>query len=218
METVICDASSLIALSETCVLDSLPIFKQKIKFVMPTMVEYECITRPLKIKQYSNHAYKIQNLVDKGIIEIIDEDKKFMNEIMSVGNTLFYKQGKPIHLIDKGECGMIASAKDRDINYMLIDERTTRTLIEAPEVLKKHFEDEFHINIATKLDNLERFREMTKNLKVFRSSELMIMAYKKGYFNSFKDPKAFLRSGLYKLKHSGCSLAFKEIDNFMKTL
>ncbi|MCD6227657.1 hypothetical protein J7J90_04140 [Candidatus Micrarchaeota archaeon] len=218
METVICDASSLIALSDTCDLGVLRLFRKKVNFVIPKMVEYECITRPMSIKQYSIHAYKLQHLVEKKIITVIDEDDNFLKRIMDLGNHIFYRKGKPIHLIDKGECGMIASAVDRDIRYMLIDERTTRTLIEAPEVLKKHLEDEFHVNIMVNIENLEEFKRLTKNIKILRSSELVIMAYKKGYFDSYENPKQFLSASLYKLKYTGCALSFDEIEKFISTL
>ncbi|MCC7571353.1 hypothetical protein KO465_08550 [Candidatus Micrarchaeota archaeon] len=218
MESVVCDASSLISLSSSCYLNVLKLFKQKIQFIIPKAVEYECIIKPRSIKQFSLNSFKLSHLVKLGIITITEEDQSFLKDIMDTGNNIYYKQGKPIHLIDKGECGMIAYCIDRKVNYMLIDERTTRALIEAPHVLKKHFEKEFNVHITTNIENLEKFREMTKNINVLRSSELLILAYKKGYFDDYENPKKMLESSLNYLKYSGCALSFEEIDQFIKTL
>jgi hypothetical protein len=59
---------------------------------------------------------------------------------------------------------------------------------------------------------------MTKGLKILRSSELVIFAYKKGYFDSFSDPKTVLKSALYRLKYTGCSLSFEEIDDYISSI
>jgi len=218
METVICDASSLISLSDTCYLNILKLFKKQVRFIIPRSVEYEAITRPMKIRQYSLHAHRLRRLIKDKNMDIIEDNRTLLNDIMNTGNNIFYRKGKPIHLIDKGECGMIACTIESDIRYMLIDERTTRTLVEAPDVLKKHFEKEFHVHISTNIENLEKFTQMTKNLKILRSSELLIFAYKKGYFNSFSNPKTVLKSALYRLKYTGCSLSFEEIDDYISSI
>ena len=218
METVICDASSLISLSDTCYLNILKLFKKQVRFIIPRIVEYEAITRPMKIRQYSLHAHRLRRLIKNKNMDIIEDNTTLLNDIMNTGNNIFYRKGKSIHLIDKGECGMIACTIERDIRYMLIDERTTRTLVEAPDVLKKHFEKEFHVHITTNIENLEKFTQMTKNLKILRSSELVIFAYKKGYFDSFSDPKTVLKSALYRLKYTGCSLSFEEIDDYISSV
>ncbi len=218
METVICDASSLISLSDTCYLNILKLFKKQVRFIIPRIVEYEAITRPMKIRQYSLHAHRLRRLIKNKNIDIIEDNTTLLNDIMNTGNNIFYRKGKSIHLIDKGECGMIACTIERDIRYMLIDERTTRTLVEAPDVLKKHFEKEFHFHITTNIENLEKFTQITKGLKILRSSELVIFAYKKGYFDSFSDPKTVLKSALYRLKYTGCSLSFEEIDNYISSI
>lgn len=218
METVICDASSLISLSDTCYLNILKLFKKQVRFIIPRIVEYEAITRPMKIRQYSLHAHRLRRLIKDKNMDIIEDNHTLLNDIMNTGNNIFYRKGKSIHLIDKGECGMIACTIERDIRYMLIDERTTRTLVEAPDVLKKHFEKEFHVHISTNIENLEKFTQMTKGLKILRSSELVIFAYKKGYFNSFSNPKTVLKSALYRLKYTGCSLSFEEIDDYISSV
>ena len=81
METVICDASSLIALSDTCHLNVLKLFKRKVNFVIPRMVEYESVTRPMGIRQYSLHAYRLKRLIDQGVIQVINESNTQLKEI-----------------------------------------------------------------------------------------------------------------------------------------
>ena len=217
MEAVICDSSSLIALSDTCHLNIMNMFKS-VNFVIPRMVEYESVIRPLQIKQYSLHAHRLRQTIDKGTIKVIEDNNDLIRNVMDVANNTYYKKGKPIHLIDRGESGMIAACSDRDIRYMLIDERTTRTLIEAPDILKQHFEDEFRVHITTNVENLDKFRQMTKDIKILRSSELLILAYNKGYFSSFSNQKDVLEAALYRLKYNGCALSFEEIQEFVGSL
>jgi hypothetical protein len=57
------------------------------------------------------------------------------------------------------------------------------------------------------------------NLKVLRSSELVMLAYENGYFKSFQKIHAqALEAALYKIKFAGCSITFEEITEYLATV
>ena len=98
-----------------------------------------------------------------------------------------------------------------------MDERTTRTIMEAPMETKKHLEQEFRIklNVNTKL--LNEFQSLTQNVRVIRSSEIVALAYEAKYFKKFKDleQKAY-ESALYAIKFNGCAVGFDEIKELAR--
>jgi intracellular sulfur oxidation DsrE/DsrF family protein len=110
-------------------------------------------------------------------------------------------------------------ALDLRLRNVLIDERTTRMLVEAPLDMKAHLEDEFQKKIEVNQKNLDRFLEMTRNFNLFRSTEIAITAYEKGLFKDYGEmEKRAIEAALYGLKFSGCSISFSEIEEYCKSL
>ncbi|MCC7552583.1 hypothetical protein KO317_02870 [Candidatus Micrarchaeota archaeon] len=221
-QAIICDASSLISLTDSGFLWVLYNFKKRnnIFFMVPQKVKYECITRPLGIKKYAMHAIRLQDAVNDEIINVADLNvEKEGIEVMEIANNIFFSKGKPIHLVDAGEAEMIALTKKLGIENLLIDERNTRMLIENPEDLKKQQERELKVSITYNKKNLEIFKNIVKNLFVFRSSEVLGIAYEKGMFNKFQGiEKQALEAGLNSLKFNGCSISFEEVGKLMYNL
>ena len=218
---IICDASSLIALTESCFLWLLYDLNRKhgFRFLIPDMVEYECIRRPLNIKEYSMDAIRLEDAVNDGVLEVIrDEDiNSEMVKIMNFSNHLYYARGKPIHLVDRGEAAMIALADKYDIDLLLMDERTTRLLIEDPMSIKKHFENEFNVHIGVNETSLRELQSRLEGLKVIRSSEIITLGYRIGLFNKFQHiEKDALEAALYRVKFRGCSISFDEINEILQ--
>ncbi|MEM0438378.1 MAG: hypothetical protein QXU54_03715 [Candidatus Micrarchaeia archaeon] len=220
--SIICDASSLIALADACLLDSLSLLKQHMygDFLYPRKVRYESIEHPLNIKEYSLRALRLMDYERTGVIKLVDADVSHqMNEVMNTSNTIFSLGGKPIKLVDAGEAAQVAIAMDLGVRVLLIDERTTRTLIEAPFKLKEHLEHEFKRKVSVNERQLDRFTDMVEKFRVIRSSEIIMLAYKYGYFDSYKEYKEkALQSALYVLKYSGCSISFEEIEEAMNAV
>src|SRR3989338_10618079 len=188
---ILCDSSSLISLTGSC-LDNIIHFLHsefKIKFIIPASVEEESVTRPLSshIRQYSFSAMKIKKALKDGtLVKIQNGDGKHkVDDVLNAANNMFFIKGKPITLVHLGEAEMITLACELDVKNILIDERTTRMMIEAPFKLKEHLEEEFGINVMVNRNSLTTFSELTKGLEAIRSTELLILAYENGYFDSF---------------------------------
>lgn len=219
---VLCDSSSLISLGDSC-LDNVFYFlheKFGVRFLIPPEVEYEVVTRPLSggLFQYYFSALKMQKAIHDKVLATVprSDNEPLTGQILEAANNLFFIRGGAMRLVHPGEAGMIAAAKQLGISTILIDERTTRMLIEAPDALKKHLEGEFGVHAMVNRKNLERLAELTKGLNVIRSCELLVLAYEHGFLDRFPEKQKALEAGLYRVRFSGCSLSLHEIQEFVK--
>lgn len=220
--SIICDSSSLISLAQSCFLDIIPFLNQRMYgcFVYPKMVRVESIERPIAAKNHALRALRLREYEDMKLIRFLDIDvEKETKELMSMANNIFETKNRAIHLVDAGEAAQIALARKLNINTLVIDERTTRTLLEAPMKLKQHLENESKKPVVVNQKLLNSFLEKSGRFNIIRSSELVVLAYNFGYFDKYGADKVIaLESALYTLKFSGCSLSYEEINDFMREL
>ncbi len=217
MKHLIFDAGPIISLSMNGLLGVLEELKKDFngKFIITPQVKNEVIDKPMKIKKYKLEAIKVKHLLDKNILEISDnfiprnELEKETKRIMKIfnGTLRFSKTHEKINIIQDGEASCIAFANlCKCKSLLVIDERSTRLLIESPKNLKKLIERKVHSKIDTELNLVKNFN----NLKFIRSSELLIIAYKRNLF-PFKKDKQLLEALLYAVKFSGTPISTKEI-------
>ena len=221
---IMCDTSSLVTLTGSC-LDGILYFLHdhfNVRFIIPPTVEDEGVKRPISmgLKQYAFSALKITHAMNRRIVITVDaETKQLTQKILFLTNNLFFIKGKPLRLVHAGEAEMIALGNILNLHTLLIDERTTRMLIESPFKIKEHLEQEFKVNIMVHRDNLFEFSNLTKGMEIIRSSELVILAYENGYFDQYDTLKVnILEAALHKVKFSGCAIRFDEIKTFIDGL
>ena len=223
MKILIFDASSLISLSMNGLLDELRSLKQNFdgKFIIPEEVKIEAIDKPLTIHRFELEALRLKKLLDDGILEMpsalkisdskITERKKYLLEL---ANNMFISRGKSVHLIDEGETACLALSKilneQKVENVLVIDERTTRLLVEKPENLKDLMNRKLHTTIKLKNKHFKNFEGM----KVIRSIELIYVAYKKDLIK-IKGKKS-LEAHLYALKFKGAAISYDEIKQILR--
>ncbi len=221
---VLADASSLISLTSSCLVNSLKFFHDNfnVRFFIPKSVEYEAVVRPLSlsVKIHRFSALRIQKMINDGIVQVVEENlEKETKELMKSGNSVFYARGKPLNIFHKGEVELIALARQLEMESLLMDERTTRILIEDPEVLRAHLQHEFKTNILVNRKNLSKFLSGLSHMNVVRSSELIYLAYKNGFFSNYGElEQEAADAALYKLKYSGCAISFKELEEYGKLI
>lgn len=219
---IVCDSGVFISLTDSCLDPVLRFFTEKfgVHFIIPPSVEQEIVKRPLekRMKQYAFSAIKLKELIKDGVILSVDADVADDARIIQhAANNLFFAKGKPLSLIQRGEAEMLALAKRLDVRDILIDERTTRMLIEAPYKIKTHLAEELGVNVMVDKKSLAGFSSMTKGMSAIRSSELVMVAFENGYFDHFRELKLdVLEAALYKVKFSGCSLRFDEIREYLQ--
>lgn len=216
----LCDAGILISLSSSSLMDIVSFLSDhNLEFIISPGVKDEVITKPIndELKEYYLSAVRIKKCIKDGDIDIAEFDLD-TEEIMRYANNMFYVRGEPLKLIHKGESELLVLAQKLGLEHLLVDERTTRLLIEGPNLLRKHLEDEFGVNVMVEESS---FRELTSRisfLRPVRSSELIFLAYEKGYFQSFGEfEEEALEAALYRVKYSGCSISFDEIEQLINS-
>ncbi|MBI2449882.1 hypothetical protein HYV49_06350 [Candidatus Pacearchaeota archaeon] len=217
MKCLIFDSSSIINLALNGLTDLLVKLKKIFggKFIISSHVKYEVIDHPLKIREFKLNALKIKKLIDSKIIEFpesislskLDIEKK-INEIIREVNHA-YTADVPISLVHQGEASCLAislllTEKNID-NAIVIDERTTRLIVEMPINLKKLLEKKLHTNINLDEKHISKY----KNIKIIRTPEILFVAYKNNLLDI--ENKEDLDAYLYAAKIKGTSIAEEEI-------
>lgn len=221
MADILCDASSLISLTRSCFENVLSFMHNAhgVRFFIPPSVEQEIITRPLSLsnKQYALSAMRLKNAMRKKVILRLDADVlEKAKEYLKVANNLFFVKGRGMKVVHLGEMELIALSQHLKIDNILIDERTTRMLIESPFRYKKHLEEEFKVNVMINKQNFSLFQNLTRDMRIIRSSELLIVSYENGLMDGLKGLKRdTLSAALYSLKYFGCAIRYDEIKRFM---
>jgi hypothetical protein len=223
MKYLIFDAGPIIALTMNGMIGVLEKLKEGFKgeFVITPRVRVELIDGPMKIKKFELEAIQVKNLIDRGILkmssEIIPNSKldKETKRILNTANGFLKssKTGEKINLIHTGEAECLAfSSLCGGENVIVIDERTTRMLVESPDNLKRLMEKKIHMPLKQDLDAVRSL----KGYKFIRSAELLFLAYKKGMI-PLKKEKSLLDALLYGVKFKGTAISSEEIEQ-MKQL
>lgn len=225
MNDLIFDSSSIISIALNNLLDELAELKKssKSQFVIVPSVRKEIIDHPLTSKKFKLEAITINSMF-KDVFTQLDKPEigKKGLELQNLANSIFIADGRPLKIVDLGEMESLAAAILTNSTHV-VDERTTRLLIENPDNLKKILENKFHIPIQVNQGNLGKFTSQAKGVSVIRSSELMAIAYEKGMFEKYrsngkiKDFNHELLDGiLWGLKLSGCAISSDEIVELEK--
>ena len=223
-KAIIFDSGTLISFSIAGMLGKIKELKDVFdgEFLITEDVKKEVIYKPLTIKRFELEALRVKRLLDKDVLVMPEKiginkseiDKK-TEEIMSIANNTFYEKNKPIKLIDYGEASCLALSRilnEKNIeNIIAVDERTLRMLSEKPENLERLLHDKLHTKVNSKKENFKFFKEF----KFIRSSELVYVAFKKGFFD-LKDHDTVLDALLYAVKFNGCSISSEEINEIKK--
>jgi len=209
------DSSSIISIATNNLLWTLEKLKKQFKgdFVIPQSVRKELIENPLKGKKYKLEAIMIMDMLNDGVLKIGKGNKDYL---MNLSNNIFTNKGKNINIVQEGEIEVISIENN---NICIIDERTTRMLIEDPINLRELLESKLHSKVSINHENLNEFKEQTKNTKIIRSTELMTIAFEKGLFNDLFTKnlkKDFLDGLLWGLKLRGCAISSNEINQILR--
>ena len=219
---LIMDAGPFISLTMNGLLPVLEKIKDTypgIKIILTPQVKREVVDKPLKIKKYELEAVKVLNLINKGIIsdskDFIPNNKleKETAYFLRTANNVLKAYGEKVKAIQEGEASCLAFAKLCNCeNVIVIDERTTRLITEAPEELKEMMQRKLHTKLSLNTSNLNEF----KNFRYIRSPELLFMAYQNNLLD-LKNEEFLLDALLYAVKFKGASISSKEIEE-MKLL
>lgn len=223
MKVLIFDSGTLINLSMNGLLEVLEKLKTSFngKYIITRAVKREIVDRPSKIDKYELGALRIQDLLDRKIIEMPDsiglDDlviEKRTAELLDMANHFMQVKDNWIDIVSEAEVSCLAVSEElnrRDVeNIIAIDERTLRLLCEGPENLERIMSAKIHQRVQMVSTNYNIF----SNFRFIRSSEIVYVAYKKGAFDL--TGKNVLEALLYATKYKGAAISFEEINALKK--
>jgi len=224
MKSIFFDAGPVISLSTNNLLWSLARLKSRYNghFYFSAAVKKELIDTPYNSKRFKFEAIQVMKAVEQGVFEITPADKtaKLAKKLLDLANNIYLAKGTGVRIVHRGEIDSLAGAEIMSSEAVVIDERTTRMLIESPEELKTLVENKLHTPVKIQSENLENFRKMTSEIRIIRSSELVAVAYELGIFDEYllKVPEAgrqLLDGLLWGVKLNGCAVSREEIDKII---
>jgi len=211
MRALVTDSSSIISLASSCLLWILP--EMDVRLIIPEEVFRESIERPQKIRRFMFESDRISLLVKEGVIQTVSADKSLVSRVESLANNLLFFKTRPLRIMHRGEIECLAILLEKNYKYLLVDERTTRLLIENIDALKNYIQSRtgYHLKINQKVRS--ELEDMFFDVRVFRSSELVAYAYEKGLFEKYGEN--VLEHVLWAVKFGGCSITTQEIEEYL---
>jgi predicted nucleic acid-binding protein len=230
MKCVLFDTGPIITLTMNNMLWLLEQLKSRFggEFYVTGGVRVELIDRPFESKKYKFEALQIMKYVSKDVIKEVgsDEIKAKAEYLFKLANSCFIASGQPVAIVHFGEIETLAAAILLKAEAVVIDERTTRYIIDNPGRIQQRMENKLHTKIEVNTDALQRLKAEVKGLKVIRSIELVAIAFEQGLLDLYiteKEQKLMpgikrdlLEAALWSMKLDGCAIAEEEIKDIVK--
>ena len=223
MKALIFDTSTIISLVTNNLIWILKPLKEKFKgeFYITQKVKHELIDKPLTTKKFKFEAISILEYIKDGTLKISNHSPYPKAEILlNLANSIFKIKSRSLEIVSKGEIEALALTSIIKADALVVDERTTRMLLEDPNSLAKILSNKLHVKVDMDKNNLKKFENEINKIEVIRSSELLTIAYELGLFNKYLtnsiDKKTLLDGLLWGTKLRGCAISYEEIDTIMK--
>ncbi|MFH0859890.1 MAG: hypothetical protein V1921_01685 [Candidatus Altiarchaeota archaeon] len=212
---IVSDASSIISLAMNCMSNVLSLMEADIA-ITPAVYD-EIFTRPVKTKKFALEALRIKKLFAEGTIHIVDEDHNLTDRILDLSNSIYSAKGKNIRIVHKGEAAALALMCKLNADALLIDERTTRLLIEDPDSLRGLLNHRTGESIRMDNKRLSELSRLVGDTPIIRSAEIAFRAYEMNLLDDFNTRDYnVLDAMLYALKFSGCAISWDEIEEYIR--
>lgn len=229
MKSIVFDAGPVISLTTNNLLWLLKALKESFdgSFYLPKAVESELVDNPLKSKKFKFEALQVARTIKQNIWTVVESPKVSLlaEELMTLANHTFRAKGNWLNIVHYAEMEVIATAVIMNSQAVVIDERTTKLLIEDPQYAARVLERKTGSRIFVDKQNVEKLQKWTKNIKVLRSAELVMIAYEKGALNEYileenelgekNTRKTLVESLLWGLKLRGCAISRQELNELV---
>jgi len=222
MQKMVFDSSSIISISDKCFMNILRKLAGtgKVEFIIPQKVFEETVSRPMNIKRFELNAIRIKDAIDEGHFSIAKptpEINKTTEKISALVNCIAFSRKKCLKLIHRGEIETLALCKEIGASALVIDERTTRLVVEDPQSLRGFLEHRYGRGVELVEEKIAELNKFMGDLEIIRSVELIALAYELGLFEGeISQNKKSLEAALYSMKFAGCAVSFEEIKAFLE--
>lgn len=227
MEGIVFDAGPVISLSMNSLLFVISELKKHYDgiFVITPAVKSELIDVPIKIKRFKLESLQVLKLILDGTFNMVSDPKisAMRDKLSDLANNIYSYNKSPIRILHSGELEAISAAVVLKMDTLVIDERTTRVLMESPGSLKKLLHKKLHKSLDVDTNRLNEFLSYVKGIRIVRSAEFATAAFRLGIINkemvSVGEDKIvphlnseILDSVLWGVKLKGCAISESEID------
>ncbi len=219
MKALVFDTSSVISIVTNNLLWIMKSLKTKFggEFFIPDSVKLELIDKPLESKKYKLEAIMVSQAIDEGYLVI--KEPLNVDDLLLHLNQIYTVNGRPIHILDRGEVEAFALALRLQADAYVVDERTMRLMIENPSLLRILLENKLHTKVEMNNKLANEFSDMVKGVKIIRSTELLTIAYELGLLNKFVTSKTnnkdLIDGLLWGLRLRGCAISTQEIEDIV---
>jgi len=227
MKCIVFDSGPVISLALNNLLWILKELKQLYngEFILPAAVHHELIETPMQIRRFEFEAFQVNELITASVFREYDTEELAASgyRCMEIANTVFYAKGEPLRIIQIGEAQAIAAHNLLKSDGIVVDERTTRMLIEQPESLRQVLSSRLHTRVRLNKQKLNEFYKLFGKPPVLRSVEIVTVAFEFGLLNRYlfntnrETRRELLKSSLWALKLKGATVSEKEIEQILKT-
>lgn len=226
MKSIVFDTGPIISFATNNLLGIFRKLKESFDgdFYITSAIKREVIDRPLESKRYKFEALQVLKQYDEGVFKLYNGDaiNEKTEKLLFLANNSFKAEGKYIQIVHFAEMEVLAAALELHADAIIIDERTTRVLIENPIKVKERLERKLHTQVELNKENLSALKTMIQQLTVLRSFDLITVAYEKGFLDEYlideinNSRKELLLGVLWGVKLSGCSVSEDEIKSVLK--
>jgi predicted nucleic acid-binding protein len=226
---IVFDAGPIITSTMNNLLFALPELKKifNADFLIPYAVHFELIEKPMQTTRHKLEAYHVIEHINNNTLHTVD--KKYLlaqtQEYLDIINTAYYAFGHPIKIMHEGEMQALVLAKSLGARTLVVDERTTRYLLETPSRVINRFEHKLHTKVTVDNKKVEKFKAQFAHIQPIRSTELFTVALEQGIFNEMMEgmpvknnERQFYEGLLWGLKLAGCGISEKEIKALLSKL
>lgn len=223
MRSLVFDTGPLITLVTNNLLWILEPLKKSFggDFFICDSVKRELVDNPLKTKKFKFEAMVLFETLKKKIINVANEDlSNKANKLLDLANSIFRAKGEWIKIVHLGEMEALALVALLNADAYVVDERTTRLLIENPKKLARLLEKKLHTGVEFNGRNLRAFQKEVGRVNIIRSAELVVMAYELGLLDKYLPKEGMQRDLvdglLWGVRLRGCSISSEEIDDILR--
>ncbi len=225
-KNIIFDTGPIISLTTNNLLWILKPLKQIYKgnFYLTKPSKYELVDHPIATKRFKFEAIQVMEIIKNGTLEVIDsvEIHQKALQLLDSANHAYVSSKKNLVIVQHAEMECLSAASTNESDTLVIDERTTRLLIEGPHFLQKILSDRLNIKVDIDHSALSNFKKLlNRDIKIIRSSELVVLAFELGILDNYladipNARKVLLESILWGVKLHGCSISRLEIEQIIK--
>ena len=226
MKCLVFDAGPIISLTTNnllFILDPLKEVHGGEFYITPTVRE-ELVENPIQTKKFKFEALQVLQKIASGVLKIYESPSVLKNaqELLNLANSCYSLDDVNLKIVQLGEMQALALYLEHQSQALVVDERTTRLLIEDPVGLRDILAHRFGNRVKPNKEQLKILQQKIRHVKCLRSTEIAMAAYEHGFLNQFispdlKAPKKMLLQGvLWGLKLHGCGISQDEIDEIVR--